>query len=134
VEVVDVVGSVLLFVCVLLIAMVARRWLLSRSGGTLEMSLRERHWRFGVGRYDGDRLSWYATFSLSPRPRRTFARSGLRVVGRRPPRGGEALHVVHDSVILECATAPAAVEIAVPSSALPGFLAWLEAAPRHVAA
>jgi hypothetical protein len=131
VEALDIVGLVLLVACIPLVAMVVRRWLLSRNGGTIEMSLRERHWRFGVARYEGDRLSWFATFSLSLRPRRSFSRAALKVASRRPPRTAEALHIVHESVILECILDAATVEVAVPSSALPGLLAWLEAAPKR---
>lgn len=131
-ETLGVVGVLVLLVCLALVALVFRRWLLARGRGTLDMSFRERHWRFGVARYDGDRLSWFATFSLSFRPRRSFARSGLKVLTRRVPHGRETLHVVHDSVILNCVTDGSMIELAVPAAALPGFLAWLEAASRTV--
>ena len=133
-EALDIVGLVLLVGCALLVAMVFRRWMLSRHGGTLEMSLCDRHWRFGVARYDGDRLTWFATFSLSPRPRHSYPRAALKVVSRRAPHGAESLHVVRDSTILHCAVGLSTVDLAVPSSALPGFLAWLEAAPKRAAA
>lgn len=124
-----VVGSVWLVV-----AFAARRWLLSRRGGTVEMSLRLRQgkhgrgWVLGTGRYVGDDLQWFRVFSLAPRPRRTLSRRGLRVDQRRPPHGPERFALQAGMVVLECTAADGPVQIAIGQSALTGFLSWLEAA------
>jgi hypothetical protein len=128
----DWVGTVVLACAVLLAVFVFRRRWLRRRGGTVEMSLRLRHWTFGLARYDHDRLLWFRTFSLSPRPARSYARADLRVVGRRRPHGPEAVAMVHDAVVLQCRDGEQPVELAVPDAAAMGLLAWLEAtAPNH---
>lgn len=126
----DAVGATLLVVCLLLVGLVVRRRLLSRRWGTVEMSLRLRHWTFGMARFESDRLLWFRTFSLSPRPRVAFARTALHVMGRRPPHGAESLAMSADAVVLECVSDDAACEIALPSSAALGLMAWLEAGQR----
>jgi hypothetical protein len=51
------------------IALVIRRGVLSRHGGTFEMSYRVRSektgrgWLLGLGRYSGDDLEWFRFFS-----------------------------------------------------------------------
>ena len=70
-----------------------RRRLLSRHGGTFELSYRVRSekagrgWLLGLGRYSGDDLEWFRIFSLSPRPKRVWRAVDARL--RRPagPRG-----------------------------------------------
>ena len=126
----DALGVALLTICALLVLLLARRRLLSRGGGTVEMSVRLRHWTFGVARFDRDRLLWFRTFSLSPRPRRDLPRGTLHVERRRPPHRTELLGMTADAVVLECSIHGKPVEIALPSSAALGFLAWLEAGQR----
>lgn len=127
----DVIGAVLLAACLVLIAFVARRHLLHRRGGTVEMSWHRAHWTFGTGRYERDRLEWFRTFSLSPRPRYTLMRGSVQVSSRRMPRGAEVWSLVPDAIVLECATHDGFVEVALPSSAVVGFLAWLESSPTR---
>ena len=132
-EAVEVVGVVLVTVCALLILVVVRRRLLDRVGGTLDVSWRRqrsRHapsgslgWSFGVARFDGDRLLWFKTFSLSPRPRHVLSRSALSLGSRRRPHGAETVAVVADATIVECHHDDEVFELAVPSLALPGLLA-----------
>lgn len=139
-EAVEVVGVVVVSVCALLILIVVRRRLLDRVGGTLDVSWRRQRpghatsgslgWSFGVARYEGDRLLWFKTFSLSPRPRHVLSRSALALGSRRRPHGAETVAVVADATIVECRHDDEVFELAVPSLALPGLLAWVEAAPR----
>jgi hypothetical protein len=125
-------GLVLVCLGGLLGLSVRRRWL-SRSGGAIEMSFRlkpntqGRGWVLGVGRFDGDELQWFRVFSLSTRPRRTLSRRSLQVRGRRIPKGPEALALLKGMEVVELLAAGTKVEIALDSSALTGFLAWLEA-------
>lgn len=139
-ETVEVIGLVLVLLCALLILLVVRRRLLDRVGGTVDVSWRRQRkghspagtlgWSFGVARYESDRLLWFKTFSLSPRPRHVVFRSALVLGSRRRPHGAETVAVVADATIVECGHDDDMFELAVPSVALPGLLAWVEAAPR----
>ena len=127
-------GAVLVVLIPFLLVSGRRRWL-ARAGGAIEVSLRlkqRRHgggWVLGVGRYSGDDLQWFRVFSLSPRPRRSLSRRDLAVRSRRQPKGPEALALLKGVEIVELVSRDGAVEIALDSSALTGFLAWLEARP-----
>ena len=117
-------------------AFLIRRITLLRGGGTVEMSLRlypngheGRGWSLGVGRFMGDELQWFRTFSLSPRPKRILLRYDLEVLERRRPVGGENLALMADSVVLGCANEAGPVELAMTEGAETGFLSWLESAP-----
>lgn len=128
--------AVLLGVGALLVAaLAARRMLLARGGATVDMSIRApgsrpgRGWTLGVGRYEADLLAWYRAFSLNPRPSQTVARRGLFIDRRRNPSGQENLALLSGSVILECTTDDGPLELAVPETAVTGFLVWLESAP-----
>jgi hypothetical protein len=126
---------VLLLVLLLGVALVVRRRWLSRHGGTFELSYRARAstpgrgWLLGLGRYAGDRLEWFRIFSLSPRPKRVWARQTLSYVGRREPEGVEQLSLYPGHVVIRCDTPAGVVELALGSSSLMGFQSWLEAAP-----
>jgi hypothetical protein len=144
VQALDAVGVALLLACLGLLTLVVRRRVISRGGGTVEMSLRVRrpgglaagpaHWAFGLARYEHDRLLWFRTFSLSPRPRHALDRTDLRVRSRRPPHRPEAAALHADAVVLECSCGDALVDLAVPGAAAVGVLAWIEAAPTRSSA
>ena len=135
----EVIGIGVLVLLVGLLAIYARRELISRAGGTIHMNLRlstlvaGRGWAPGVGRFIGDELRWYRMFSLGLRPRRVLIRNGLVVEGRRKPEGAEKLAMPEGWVVVRCrgkATAGGGpVELALAESALTGFLSWLESAP-----
>jgi hypothetical protein len=126
---------VLLLILLLGMALVVRRRWLSRHGGTFELSYRARAsapgrgWLLGLGRYAGDRLEWFRIFSLSPRPKRVWARQTLSYAGRREPEGVEQLSLYAGHVVIRCDTPAGVVEFALGSSSLMGFQSWLEAAP-----
>ena len=128
-------AAVVLLSVVVLFAGLLRRVGLQRAGGTVELSLRlkrpghGRGWVNGVGRFVGDELRWYRVFSLSPRPRRRYSRTDLQVVQRREPSGGEHRALQHGAVVMECRSGDGPVELAMSTSAVTGFLAWLEARP-----
>lgn len=109
-----------------------RRRRLQRYGGTVDCSLRlpgHLSWRQGVGQYDGDCLKWYRVFSLGMRPQRVLSRQRLAVTGRRHPAPAEVNVLPRDPVVVSCVQDGADVELALSSSALTGFLAWLESSP-----
>ncbi len=115
--------------------LILRRRLLSRHGGTFELSYRVRSshagrgWLLGLGRYSGESLEWFRYFSLSPRPKRVLLRSRLTYAGRRDPEGAEQMSLYPDHVVLRCTTPDGAVELAMSPASLMGFQSWLEAGP-----
>ncbi|HEY1135167.1 MAG TPA: DUF2550 domain-containing protein, partial [Nocardioides sp.] len=121
------------------VALVVRRRLVSRHGGTFELSVRLRDdragrgWVLGLGRYHGDTLEWFRIFSVSPRPKRSWRRADLEYVGRRAPSGPECATLYADHVVVECATPSGLVELALAPSSLMGLQAWIEAAPPGTA-
>ncbi|HLU45443.1 MAG TPA: DUF2550 domain-containing protein [Natronosporangium sp.] len=127
------IGALTLVVCLALLFL--RRWLLTRSGNAIELSLRVstliagRGWAPGFARLVGEQLRWYRMFSLSPRPRRVLMRRGLVVESRRSPTGSERFSLPEDWVILRCISFQAPVELAMAPATLTGFLSWIEASP-----
>jgi hypothetical protein len=131
----DSAGAVLLLVVCYGLLLVVRRRVLSRNGGTFELSLRVRSaqagrgWVLGLGRYREERLEWFRIFSPSPRPRRIWQRAQLEITGQREPSGTEAFALYGGHVVVECRTPEGAVELAMSPSALTGFSSWLESGP-----
>ncbi|MCD6639968.1 MAG: DUF2550 domain-containing protein [Nocardioides sp.] len=133
--VLDVVGLVLLVVLLYGIALIVRRRLLARHGGTFELSFRSRTthpgrgWLLGIGRYSGDSLEWFRIFSLSARPKRSWHRDHLAYAGRRAPEGVEEVSLYEGHVVVSCTYRDVAVELAMSEASLTGLQAWLEAGP-----
>lgn len=133
--IVDSIGVVLLLVVAYGVALVVRRRVLSRNGGTFELSHRARSartgrgWVLGLGRYSGEQLEWFRIFSLSPRPRQTWTRSRLVYAGRREASGAEQLSLYADHVIVVVEGDDGQLEFAMSPSSLMGFQSWLEASP-----
>jgi len=135
----DSAGVVLLLVIGYGLLLVVRRRVLSRHGGTFELSVRigvrgqepqaGRGWILGLGRYRDERLEWFRIFSPSPRPRRSWLRSDLTITGQREPSGQEAFALYGGHLVVECRTPGGPVELAMSPSALTGFSSWLEAGP-----
>lgn len=131
----DTAGLLLVVVLLYGIGLILRRRLLSRHGGTFELSFRVRHahagrgWLLGLGRYSGERLEWFRYFSLSPRPKRLLLRGELTYAGRRDPEGAELMSLYPDHVVITCTTADGPVELALSPASLMGFQSWLEAGP-----
>jgi hypothetical protein len=131
----EVIGIGVLGVLVGLLAIFARREIISRRGGTIDMNMRlstfvpGRGWAPGLGRFTDDDLRWYRMFSLGVRPRRVLCRQGLQVKTRRPPEGAERLAMPPGWVVVRCTGRGTEVELALAESALMGFLSWVESAP-----
>ncbi len=131
----DTAGGFLLLVLLYGVALIVRRRLLSRHGGTFELSYRVRSeragrgWLLGLGRYSGETLEWFRIFSLSPRPKRSWPRSQLSYGGRREPEGVEQVSLYPDHVVIYCTTPEGEIELALGPSSLMGFQSWLEAGP-----
>ncbi len=135
----DMAGAVLLLVLAYGIVLVVRRRVLSRNGGTFELSVRTSHrvrpdqagrgWVLGLGRYHDDSLEWFRIFSPLPRASRHWARADLAITGQREPEAAEAFALYGGHRVVVCDTPAGPVEMAMSVSALTGFSAWLEAAP-----
>jgi hypothetical protein len=121
-------------------ALAFRRYLLERSGGTVDCALRwpakAGSWRLGVLSYQHDSLRWYGALGVLLRPEHIFHRRALGVISRRPADPSEAVALGTDRIVVEVAIADASgspggehVELAMTDQALTGFLAWLEASP-----
>ncbi len=133
-EIVDALAGVALFCCLLVLAVVARRSLLRRTGATLDLCLRypgttATGWALGVAKLGDDRLLWYRVFSFAPRPKVSIARGGFEIRERRRPAHSESLSLMAGAVVVGATSQGRPVELALPEPALPGLLAWLESAP-----
>ena len=133
-EVVDVLAVIALVCCLLVLAIVARRSLLRRTGATLDLCLRypgttATGWALGVAKLGDDRLLWYRVFSFAPTPKVSIARGGFEIRERRRPAHAEGLSLMAGAVVVGAATQGRPVELALAERALPGLLAWLESAP-----
>jgi hypothetical protein len=125
------------------VVLASRRFLLERSGGTVECALRRPAavgpWRLGLLSYQRDELYWYGALGVLLRPEQVFSRRALMVVSRRPAALAETSDLGADRVVVEVAVKPPTdasgseagehLELAMSDSALTGFLAWLEASP-----
>jgi len=133
--VLDAVGVLLVLFVVLGVALVVRRRVIARDGGTFELSHRERHdrpgrgWVLGVGRYTGETLEWFRIFSLSPRPKHVWKRDEMSYEGKRPREGAEEMSLYADHVVVQCTSPDGPVELAMSESSVMGLQAWLESGP-----
>lgn len=128
-------GAVLLVVIVSGAVLVVRRRVLSRHGGTFELSVREdrqpdgQGWVLGLGCYREDSLDWYRIFSPLPVPKRSWRRNDLTIVSHRQPSGPEEYALYPGHVVVDCSTPRGNVELGMSSSSLTGLQSWLEAGP-----
>jgi hypothetical protein len=136
-------AAVLVLIVLAAAVLASRRYLLERSGGTVECALRvpvgSGAWRLGVLSYQHDSLTWHGALGVLLRPEREFHRRSLSVVSRRPADPSETVTLGSDRIVVEVSTKPSAdasgspasehVELAMTDQALTGFLAWLEASP-----
>ena len=135
-ELLDAAGLLVLLVLLYGLLLVVRRRVLSRGGGTFELSHRLRFvqepgrgWLLGLGRYSGEELEWFRIFTLAPRPKRVWHRAWLSYVDVRDPEGPERTVLYPDHLIVECQSPSGAVDLAMSRDSLTGFQAWLEARP-----
>ncbi len=111
-----------------------RRRVLQREGG-FDMCLHVGGntwgggWVFGVGRYRGDDVEWFRTFSYGARPKWSSRRFDLTVADRRTPDPEEAYELPAGHIVLVCQVGEQSIEVSMSVAASMAFLAWLEAAP-----
>jgi Protein of unknown function (DUF2550) len=125
------------------VSLATRRYLLERSGGTVECAMRRPaatgNWRLGLLSFQRDELYWYGALGVLLRPEQVFPRRALTVVSRRPATVEEGSALGADCIVVEISVKPPTdasgsrasehLELAMSDSALTGFLAWLEASP-----
>ena len=135
-ELLDAVGLLVLLVLLYGLLLVVRRRVLSRNGGTFELSHRMRPgqepgrgWLLGLGRYSGEELQWFRIFTLAVRPKRSWDRSRLSYHGAREPEGAERTVLYPNHVVVDCQSPQGMLELAMSRESLTGFQAWLEARP-----
>lgn len=125
-------GVLLAFALLYGVGLIVRRRVLSRHGGTFELSHRVRAghpgrgWLLGLGRYSGSSLEWFRIFTLNPRPKRVWDRTELTYVSSRTPAGLEQMSLYPDHVVVLCRSGTRDVELAMSPASLIGFQAWLE--------
>lgn len=126
----------LLVLLVLLLGLLAVRWLRVLRHGGINVALRwraddsQRGWHLGIGRYHGDEFIWFRVMSLRLGPNQVIRRDSLEIAGRREPSSSESYAMPSGSTILTCHAATGkSLDIAMGPEALTGFLSWLESAP-----
>jgi hypothetical protein len=120
-------AAFLVLLVVAAVVLASRRFLLERSGGTVECALRrvtasgepdrvglpwhgQGHggWRLGVLSYQRDELYWYGALGVLLRPEQVFQRRSLAVVSRRPVDEPEVAALGAGRIVVEVtATRPA---------------------------
>lgn len=128
-------GAVLLVVGGLLALYVSRQRTLTRRVASFVCMLNtgptvRRVWQPGVAQYTRERLLWWRTLSLSPRPARSWSRTELELVERTPigqdDEEGRPLLMVH------CRHGADEFQVMISAPAYAGLVSWLESGPRRV--
>ena len=136
-------AAVLVLIVCAAAALAGRRYLIERSGGTVDCALRVPAavgaWRLGVLLYAHDSVEWHGALGVLLRPEHSLHRRSLSVVSQRPSDPAEAVVLGEDRVVVELAVKPQGdasgspagshLELAMSDQALTGFLAWLESSP-----
>ena len=119
-------AAFLVLLVVAAVVLATRRFLLERSGGTVECALRRLNadgepdhvglpwhglghggWRLGVLSYQRDELYWYGALGVLLRPEQVFQRRALAVVSRRPADEPEVAALGVGRIVVEVAAKPA---------------------------
>ena len=109
---------------------ISRRHALSHRVGSFACSARAAanpaaSFTSGIAHYAVGRIVWYRSWSLAPRPARTWARDRLLVTGRVPlDQAGQS-----DQYLVRCRYDGTDFELSMSTGAYAGLASWLEAAP-----
>jgi hypothetical protein len=136
-----VVAALALLIVAALGGLFLRRSVLQREGG-FDMCLRVDGngwgggWVFGVGRYRGDDLEWFRTFSYGSRPKRSLRRPDVTVLERRSPDPEETYDLPTGHLVFTCEAGHRRLDLSMTEAASMAFVAWLEAGPpgQHLVA
>lgn len=87
-------------------------------------------WSAGIAHYSTERLLWWRTLSLVPRPAHSWSRTDLRVTGR------VRLDLVDEAgrpmLLIDCEHGGETFQLTVSEPACAGLVSWLESGPRPV--
>jgi hypothetical protein len=125
-----VLGAVLLVLVVAVALGASRLRVLSSRIGSFVCATRSVHpaagpWTAGIAHYGVGRIDWWRSWSLAPRPARSWLRDELEVVARaRLSAAGD-----QDLVLVRCRYQGTDFDLTMSSDASAGLTAWLEAAP-----
>lgn len=131
-----VVGGVLLLAVGVVVGLyVSRQRTLSRRVASFSCALNEagegaRRWQPGIAQYTRERLVWWRTLSLAPRPARSWSRSDLTLVSRTPL--GQADDAGRPLLVVECRDGDETFRVIVSEPAYTGLVSWLESGPRPI--
>ena len=99
---------VLALIVLAAVALASRRYLLERSGGTVDCALRwpdgAGAWRLGVLAYQHDSLRWYGALGVLLRPEYVFHRRALSVIAQRPAEPSEVVALGSDRIVVAVAS------------------------------
>ncbi|MEP7764071.1 DUF2550 domain-containing protein [Sanguibacter sp. 25GB23B1] len=84
-------------------------------------------WQAGFAVYQDDRLDWWRSWSLRPRPQRQWLREELAVISRSEITDPEA----PDLWLVRCRCDDATFDLTMSDGAYAGFSSWLESAPPN---
>ena len=113
-----------------------RRWL-AGQGGMFDCALRRGsrdpalRWYLGMGRYRGEELQWFRSFSLSLKPKLRLRRGLIHSSGLTEPSRADAFLLYEDSCILmvrEPSTGRS-FQFGVDRDVATALMSWMEAAP-----
>ncbi|QTE28748.1 DUF2550 domain-containing protein [Pengzhenrongella sicca] len=82
-------------------------------------------WVAGIAQYGAGRLDWWRSWSLAPRPSRSWRRAQFEVVGRVSLAGAGR----GDLYLVRCRHLDDDFELTMSPEAYAGLASWLEAAP-----
>lgn len=128
-------GAVLAVMIGVLVLYLSRQRALTRRVASFSCTLHDADtptnaWQPGIAQYGADRLLWWRTLSLAPRPARSWSRSELTLVERRPT--GEADEEGRPLLLVLCRHGSERFELMMSAPACSGLVSWLEAGPRPV--
>jgi hypothetical protein len=123
-------GAAVLVVLVVLAIGASRLRTLSVRVGSFPCSARLADppgtaWSVGIAHYGAGRIDWWRSWSLAPRPARSWRREDIQVTGRAAVTGAAD----PDLVLVRCRHQGTDYELLVSEGAYSGLTAWLEAAP-----
>ena len=128
------IGSALLAVGVVVGLYVSRQRTLSRRVGSFTCLMRpegpDGSWTAGTAQYCADRLDWWRTLTLTPRPARSWLREELALLERAPL--GQVDHTGRPLMQVSCRHRDETFQLTLSVSACAGLVSWLESGPRRV--
>ena len=132
--------AVLLLVVLIVVPLVflylRRRWL-TGQGGAFDCAMRRVgedptfRWYLGMGRYRGEELQWFRSFSLSLRPALRLRRGRIHASAAKEPSRADAFLLYDNSCVLTVreTTSGRSYYFGVEHDVATALMSWMEAAP-----